>query len=151
MLWNIGLTARGEPCWVVKGTGTASGEPTTEGLNTVVFKTWWRVCFENVSCIGNSLAMSKVFWSRKGWVKQHSCTSFSGMLKVCCKSGNHQRHFQGIKKKKKLDGGGNIYLVAHIPENLTMVSFHVKSWGSFTNLLPPSAFYIIFPIAFTAT
>lgn len=133
----------------MKGTGTASGEQTTQGLNTVIFKTWSCICLENVSCIGNNLALSKVFWSRKGWLKQHSPwewnLSFSDTLIVCWKSGNHQWHCQGIKKK--LNSGENIYLIAHIPENLTMMSLYVKSWDSFTYLLPPSASYIIFPIA----
>lgn len=53
--------------------------------------------------------------------------------------------------KKKLNSGENIYLVAHIPENLTVMSLHVKSWDSFTYLLPLSAFYMIFPIASTTT
>lgn len=57
--------------------------------------------------------------------------------------------FQGIKKK--LTSGENIYLAAHIPKNLTMMSLHVKPWDSFTYLLPPSALYIIFPIASTTT
>lgn len=115
----------------------------------MVFKTWSCICLENASCIGKDLALSKVFWSRNGWVKQQSCTewnlSFSDTLIRCWKYRNHQWHFEGMKKK--LNSGENIYLVAHILENLTMMRLHVKSWGSFTYLLPPSAFYIIFPIA----